>query len=261
MLFLLISILPFFLLLSKSLPLQPLPSWAGASEVRLLPVLFWQELLCFVLHSVKNFRELSSRILRISLMKMSSKRKCASGVENVVESVEVSVLDLPDLALECILAKLPPAELCNMASVCSSLRDLCRSDYMWERHMREKWGRVIGQAARREWECYLASRRSSSGAGAGDSKGKRKRWMGSLSCVWPLSWIKSRIDSCSRLRCSLPDDSIVSWYLALESGKFWFPAQVYNREVLTCKALFNGEAFAFYNINACTYMYLISSEI
>ncbi|KAG9148650.1 hypothetical protein Leryth_019154 [Lithospermum erythrorhizon] len=27
-----------------------------------------------------------------------------------------------------------------------------------------------------------------------------------------------------------PVDSVMSWYLALESGKFWFPAQVYNRE-------------------------------
>ena len=26
------------------------------------------------------------------------------------------------------------------------------------------------------------------------------------------------------------DDSIMSWYLSMESGKFWFPAQVYNRE-------------------------------
>lgn len=25
-------------------------------------------------------------------------------------------------------------------------------------------------------------------------------------------------------------DSIMGWYLALENGKFWFPAQVYNRE-------------------------------
>lgn len=26
------------------------------------------------------------------------------------------------------------------------------------------------------------------------------------------------------------DDSVMSWYLHMESGKFWFPAQVYNRE-------------------------------
>ncbi|XP_057776240.1 F-box protein At2g32560-like isoform X2 [Salvia miltiorrhiza] len=29
---------------------------------------------------------------------------------------------------------------------------------------------------------------------------------------------------------SLPHNSLMSCYLALESGKFWFPAQVFNRE-------------------------------
>ncbi|XP_057765827.1 F-box protein At2g32560-like isoform X2 [Salvia miltiorrhiza] len=29
---------------------------------------------------------------------------------------------------------------------------------------------------------------------------------------------------------SLPHNSLMSCYLALQSGKFWFPAQVFNRE-------------------------------
>lgn len=49
-------------------------------------------------------------------------------VEEVSGGAEMSVLDLPELVLECILEKLPPSGLCNMAAVCSSLRDRCMSD-------------------------------------------------------------------------------------------------------------------------------------
>ncbi|ONK63628.1 uncharacterized protein A4U43_C07F17240 [Asparagus officinalis] len=229
MLFFLISIIPLFLLISKSLPLKALPLWA--SEVRLLSILFWQEFLYFLVYSVKNTRLISSWVIEISI-KMSSKRKCASRVQNVEESMEMSVLDLPDLALECILGKLSPSGLCNMACVCSSLRDLCRDDYLWGRHMREKWGRVIGQSVKREWEWFLASRKESSGACVERQSAKKpKRWIRSLSHVWPLSWIKMRlVEGGNRVRSPLPNNSIMSWYLSLESGKFWFPAQVYNRE-------------------------------
>lgn len=205
--------------------MQPLPSWAG--EVTLLSNLFHQDLFDFLVKSLRNCSLVSARILSIFSM-MSSKKRCASRVENVEEPAEMSILDLPELALECILGKLSPAGLCNMAAVCASLRDRCRSDHLWERHIKEKWGRVIGRAAQRDW--HLASRRDLSGgvvAGA-----KQKKWIGALSCLWPLSWLKSRIESSSsKPRSPLPPDgSIMSWYLSLESGKVWFPAQVYNRE-------------------------------
>lgn len=159
--------------------------------------------------------------------KMSLEKKgLGATAENVVESLEMSVLDLPELALECILGRLPPDGLCNMAGVCSSLRDRCRSDHLWERHMKEKWGRVFGPAAYREWQWHIASRKD---LGTLDRRGK-KGLVASLSCVWPFSWIKSKLESGNKPKSSLPVDSIMSWYLSLESGKFWFPAQVYNRE-------------------------------
>lgn len=226
MLFFLVSFFPFLILLFKSLPLQPLPSWA--SEVAFLSNLFWQEFLYSLVKSLRICSFLCARILSIS-SKMSSKRRCAPKVE-IGESAAVSVLDLPELALECILGKLSPTGLRNMAAVCGSLRDRCRSDHLWERHMKEKWGRVIGGVAHRDWQLYLASRKGSSGGVAGSTK--QKKWIGALSCVWPLSWLKSRIESSSKQSNPLPEDSIMSWYLSLESGKSWFPAQVYNREVL-----------------------------
>ncbi|KAK1291850.1 F-box protein [Acorus calamus] len=215
MLFFFISLLS-FLFLSKSLAPPRLPSWAN--ELLLLWFLFLRELPSSLVELLVDFK---------TQIAMSSKKKVVPKVENVEAAGEMSVLDLPDLALECILGKLSPAGLCNMAGVCSSLRDTCRSNHMWERHMREKWGTLIGRAAQREWQWFVASRKESNSS---TQEGGPRGFLGSLSCVWPLSWLRSKIDSGSKQRAPLPVDSIMSWYLSLESGKFWFPAQVYNRE-------------------------------
>ncbi|CAK9212697.1 unnamed protein product [Sphagnum troendelagicum] len=55
--------------------------------------------------------------------KMFFKRRCIGGGSKQVESVEeisecMSVLDLPELALEGILVRLPAASLVHMAVVC-----------------------------------------------------------------------------------------------------------------------------------------------
>ncbi|RRT39311.1 hypothetical protein B296_00057880 [Ensete ventricosum] len=160
---------------------------------------------------------------------MSPRNRFVHRVENVEESEEMSVLDLPELTLECILGKLSPTGLSNMAAVCSSLRERCRSDHLWEKHMKEKWGRLIGHAARREWKQYLSSANDSSSA-AITSSNRSKKWIGVLACVWPISLLKSRIDGGHKPKSPSPDDSVMSWYQSLESGKFWFPAQIYNRE-------------------------------
>ncbi|XP_077243641.1 F-box protein At2g32560-like [Tasmannia lanceolata] len=222
MLLFLISCLSFFLL-SKSLSLQPLPLWVN--EMRLLSVGFWQEFVCLLVELFRYFRLTNSCFGSSSAM--SVKSKSLPKVENVEEAEVSSILDLPELALECILGRLSPAGLCNMGGVCSSLRDRCRSNHMWERHMKEKWGRVIGNAAYRERQLYIVSRKD---LGVFDD-GKSKGLLGSLSCMWPFSWLRSKVDGSSKKpNCSLPVDSIMSWYLSLESGKFWIPAQVYNRE-------------------------------
>jgi hypothetical protein len=56
--------------------------------------------------------------------------------------------------------------------------------------------------------------------------------------MWPFSWYKSQCESRNKPTACLPVDSIMALYLSLESGKFWFPAQVYNREVRVAKDLF-----------------------
>ncbi|KAF5727585.1 hypothetical protein HS088_TW22G01281 [Tripterygium wilfordii] len=149
-------------------------------------------------------------------------------VEATNEDSGMTVLDLPELTLECILERLPPSGLCSMAGVCSSLRERCVSNHLWEKHMKQKWGGLMGPAAHREWQWYLACRDS-----ANLRQGKQRGLTRLLSIVWPFWWVGSRVvDSTtySKQTSYLPVDSIMSWYLALETGKFWFPAQVYNRE-------------------------------
>ncbi|KAH7677310.1 F-box domain-containing protein [Dioscorea alata] len=212
MLFLIISFLPFILILSKPFPLKSISLWLS------------EMFLCLGAHWFKEFKLIGSQSFGLSI-KMSGKKKSGARVENVEESGEVSVLDLPELVLDSILGKLSPAGLSTMAGVCRSLRERCRSDHVWEMHMKRKWGRVIGAAAHREWQAYLALKNESL------SKAKDQGFLGSLSCLWPLCWVKSRFEFGAKpLMNPLPDDSIMSWYLSIEKGKFWFPAQVYNRE-------------------------------
>ncbi|EEF40217.1 conserved hypothetical protein [Ricinus communis] len=144
-----------------------------------------------------------------------------------LEEEKISLLDLPELTLDCILEKLSPSGLCSVAAVCSSLRDKCTSDHLWEKHLKQKWGRVIGDAAFKEWQWHIASRNRLPLV----NQSNQKRLLGSLGSIWPLSWIKPKFQSRSKPPiASLPVDSIMAMYLSLEKGKFWFPAQVYNRE-------------------------------
>ncbi|KAI4330549.1 hypothetical protein MLD38_028828 [Melastoma candidum] len=152
---------------------------------------------------------------------------CRDGVP--VPEPELSLLDLPGLALECVLEKLPPAGLCSMSAACSSLRAMCRSDRLWEKHVQQKWGGVIGEAARAEWERWVvekSNRRRTCGLP------RRKALWDVSSSLLGFSWIreKSRNEVEGKGWDLLPQGSVMSLYLSLESGQFWFPAQVYNRE-------------------------------
>lgn len=212
-------------LLFKSLSLKPLPPWA--SDMRLLSFWFWKDLSLFPLSGLIKDGLSGSLSLRIpSKMSMKKCTLTSSKVENVDECGDMSILDLPELVLECILEKLPPSSLCSMAGVCTSLRERSVSDHLWERHMKKKWGRIVGPGALREWQWHIASRKVSSILEPGKQRGLLMRYLYLLSPLW---WIRSKVDNCTTPR-TLPLDSIMSCYLALESGRFWFPAQVYNRE-------------------------------
>lgn len=215
MLIFLISCFSFFLL-SKSLSRKPLPLWA--SETKLLYICSWKEVLCLLISAL-------SWVGASFTMHLKNKH-LRSKVKNVEDVDGSSLLDLPELALECILEKLQPNELCKMAEVCTSLRDRCRSDYLWGKHMNKKWGRVIGDVASREWELYNTLMNDT----CFKKKKKKSSFLRSLSCGYSVSWARKNSKKEIKSKNALPVDSIMSWYLCLENGKFWFPAQVYNRE-------------------------------
>ncbi|GAA0142982.1 hypothetical protein LIER_03763 [Lithospermum erythrorhizon] len=223
-----------FIFLYNSIYLKPLPHWT--SEMRLVSPFFLKDLSIATIirfirtgfyslplkMSFKN-KSFSSKVVKFDdSSNISSSGSCSNS--------EMSLLDLPELVLECILERLPPEGLGGMASVCSSMRERCMSDHLWEKHLKQKWGEVIGPAAYREWQYHILYNKESSFFNQPEQKGL----MNYLAKLWPVSLIRSNCNndrsSCLKMKHSLPIDSIMSWYLALESGKFWFPAQVYNRE-------------------------------
>lgn len=142
----------------------------------------------------------------------------------------MSLLDLPELTLDCILEKLSPSELCAMTCVCSELRDKCVSDHLWKNHMEKKWSRLMGEAAIKEWKSHVSTIMSC----LRNPNPSKRQWSSRLVAnLKPFSWLSSNIGCCNDKRSSslAPVDSVMYWYSNLENGKFWFPAQVYNREV------------------------------
>lgn len=224
MIFFVISCFSFILLLSKSFSLKRLQAWNTGIRVSSLSW-FWIELSHFLNSSfTKNPTDITS--FEVSTIPPLVKQSVSSELENMEQEEGISLLDLPELALESILERLSIAELCSMARVCSALRDRCTSDHLWGRHMKQKWGNLIGQVALREWQWHIAS----SNTPTLENCREKKLFLGYASSLWHILWSRSKLRTSGAPGSSLPVDSIMARYLALESGKFWFPAQVYNRE-------------------------------
>eukprot|EP00252_Welwitschia_mirabilis_P014196 TRINITY_DN3125_c0_g2_i1.p1 TRINITY_DN3125_c0_g2~~TRINITY_DN3125_c0_g2_i1.p1 ORF type:complete len:392 (-),score=61.90 TRINITY_DN3125_c0_g2_i1:321-1496(-) len=218
MLFFLISCLS-FILVSQTLFLQPLMLWVqrcGKSKMNSSTIWCSEGFSQLLLDIICNRR----------LMKFSAsicqRKHSHQNVECVEEEAAFSLLDLPDLVLEAILSSLSPESLCNMALVCTDLRERCSSDHLWETHLKRKWGKLVGPAAYREWQRVVSTSREDSC--------RSKSWLASLSCAWPFSWLIPGHGFGRKYQSYRSFNSLMLWYCALESGKFWFPAQVYNRE-------------------------------
>ncbi|AES81196.2 putative F-box domain-containing protein [Medicago truncatula] len=223
MFYILISFVSFVMILSKSFINKPLSS----NVKKLVSNGFCGKLLSFLASRLKTRTIfLPFSFFQFSLgMQLQNKSCLVSKVEYREEEEEkASLLDLHDLPLDCILEKLSPSELCNVAQVCKSLREKCRSDYLWEKHMKMKWGKILGDSAYRQWKCYVASKSIEKNS---NQHKNQKTVLAFLHAFLPFFWIKSKSEKYIKSR---PDDSIAALYLSLENGKFWFPAQVYNRE-------------------------------
>ncbi|XP_054796946.1 F-box protein At2g26850-like [Prosopis cineraria] len=155
----------------------------------------------------------------MSLLKKDLQSKEKKEVER-----KISLLDFPEPILERILQCLAAAELCTLAHVCSSLRVRCRIDPLWEKHIKRKWGKLIGNVAYQEWKWHLATRERENYFGQQIQKGS----LGSISGVWPNICLGSFLEHCKPPGNSLSEHSMMAWYFCIEKGKFWFPAQVYK---------------------------------
>ncbi|KAL8246166.1 hypothetical protein R6Q59_007382 [Mikania micrantha] len=235
MLFIFVTCFSFILFFKYSLPIKPLPPWA--SEMRLVSFYFWKDL-SVLFPFAKLFKNTLFNILPPKASKHSKTLLTSKNIESSMTD-SMSVLDLPDLALEYILERLEPSGLCRMACVCTYLRDMCLSDHLWDTHMKKRWGRIIGHAAYKEWQLHISTKKESNYFLASDKR--RGFLMSYLSKLCPIMLIRPNStgydddhhhDDINNIKISSQPyiDSIVSCYRALETGKFWFPAQVFNRE-------------------------------
>ena len=83
------------------------------------------------------------------------------------------------------MSRISPASLCNRAWVFTDLRDRCRRNYLWDPHLKEKWGKVIGHVAYREWKRTVTMNKE---IGMLDGC-KANGYLRSLSCIWQFSWL------------------------------------------------------------------------
>lgn len=156
---------------------------------------------------------------------MSSEKNSASKLEKQKDCKVSSLLDLPEWILDCILECLSPLDLCRVAQVCTYLRDRSRSDALWERQIKQKWGRLLGDVALQEWQWHttkiiniqsLLLQHNQSGS------------CGSFSGVWPFLSFNSYLENFIELISLFKNCSKMALYISLESGRFWFPVQVYK---------------------------------
>ncbi|CAJ1967746.1 unnamed protein product [Sphenostylis stenocarpa] len=154
--------------------------------------------------------------------------------QNVISDMEkkgkegppISLLDLPESILDFILKCLSPVDLSTLSKVCVSLKGKCESDHFWENHIKHKWGRVIGDAVYKEWLWHITIARD--GILLKNQHTNQTGSMGSFTGVWPNLYLGSYLEHCKVLNGQRSNNFMMSLYFSLESGRFWFPAQVYK---------------------------------
>ncbi|KOM38733.1 hypothetical protein LR48_Vigan03g211500 [Vigna angularis] len=164
---------------------------------------------------------------------MSSEKNCVSKLEKQNDCKVYSLLDLPEWTLLCILECLSPQDLFRVAQVCTNLRDKTRIDALWEKVIKQKWGRLLGEAAYQEWQWHttkIANTQSILSLQQQNQSGS----CGSFSGVWPFINFHSYLENFIDFITLFKHCSKMALYICLESGRFWFPAQMYKTSKLFC---------------------------
>ncbi|CAJ1915124.1 unnamed protein product [Sphenostylis stenocarpa] len=148
-------------------------------------------------------------------------------MDNLKPGGNISLLNLPEPILDCVLKLLSPMELVTMSEVCICLRDRCRSEPLWEVHIKQKWGGFIGDVAYKEWQWHITTAKER-GNNQLNQQNYQNGSLGSFSGTWPVLHLRSYLEDCRHLISSLGNSFMMTLYFSLENGKFWFPAQVYR---------------------------------
>jgi len=154
---------------------------------------------------------------------MSSEKNCVSKKQK--DCKVFSLLDLPEWILDCILECLSPLDLFRVAEVCSSLRDKTRSDALWEKLIKQKWGRLVGDVAHQEWLWHTTKINTQSLLLLQQNQGGL---CGSSTGVWPSLSFNSYLENFIDFITLIKSCSKMAFYICLESGRFWFPVQLYK---------------------------------
>ncbi|XP_047151880.1 F-box protein At2g26850-like [Vigna umbellata] len=148
-------------------------------------------------------------------------------MEKMEPSGHFSLLNLPEPILDFVLKLLSPVELVIMSEVCTCLRDRCRSDPLWEVHLKQKWGGIFGDVAYKEWQWHITTAKEKRN-NQSNQQNNHNGSLGSFSGTWPVLHLRSYLEDCSRLNSSFRNSFKMVLYFCLENGKFWFPAQIYR---------------------------------
>lgn len=137
----------------------------------------------------------------------------------------ISLLDLPEWALDFILDHLPALDLCRIAQVCNSLKNRSRSDYLWEKLVKQKWGSLFGDVALQEWQWHTTKIIMAESLFLQQNQNGS---CGTFSGVWPFLSLHSYLENYRPFIALLKSHSKMALYIFLETGRFWFPAQAYE---------------------------------
>ncbi|CAJ2671679.1 unnamed protein product [Trifolium pratense] len=150
----------------------------------------------------------------------SKKRK-----KTVVPRRKTRFLDLPNQTIDCILERLSPKELCRVAEVCTYLRNQSSSDYLWKKHVQQKWSKLVGDVVQQVWQWHRAKIKDAR------SFSLYRDVMDSCAAfrgTWPFVGIQSYLENHWPYISLMKNYSQKALYTCLETGCFWFPAQLYR---------------------------------
>ncbi|XP_028766690.1 F-box protein At2g32560-like [Neltuma alba] len=117
-----------------------------------------------------------------------------------------------------------------VSEVCSILRKRCSGDDLWKEHIRRRWGPVVGDVVYKEWKWHITSAKEENSFRIHQNNGS----VGTFSGDWPRLSLGSYLEDSEKLRGSLSNYFMKALYLSVENGKFWFPAQIYKGNGVSC---------------------------